>query len=123
MIAPVPRSPADGLKTGPCGNVPRTNTPTQLTAGQVLNVQWQETINHPGYYVWDISLANDVDFQPLVTIIDNQNGGGMHNFAGTLTIPNQPCAACTLRLRQFMTENPAAPTLYFSCADISIAAV
>ena len=119
---PVPRSNSDGLKTAPCGGIARTALPTKLTVGQVLPVRWTETINHPGYYTFEFSPANDTDFVELLRVEDNQNTGGMHSFTGSLTIPNVPCTNCTIRLLQYMTENPASPRLYYSCADVTIEA-
>lgn len=123
MTTPTPRSNADGLKVGPCGNVPRTANNTKYTPGQVVNVAWTETINHPGYFTFELSQANDANFVELWRFQDNQNTVGMHNFTGTITIPaNVNCANCTLRLIQYMTENPNMPSLYYSCADVSIQA-
>ena len=35
-------------KFGPCGGVPRTNTPTQYDVGAEIEVKWEETIGHSG---------------------------------------------------------------------------
>ena len=35
-------------------------------------------------------------------------------------MPNTPCTTCALQVIQVMTENPAMPSLYYSCADIVI---
>jgi hypothetical protein len=119
---PVPRSSADGLKVGPCGGVARTATPTMLTVGQTIQVSWEETINHPGYYTFEFSPANDSDFVELKKVNDTQNAAGIHQYTTDVTIPDVPCDACTFRLIQYMTEDPANPRLYYSCADIKIAA-
>ncbi|MGE0764608.1 MAG: SCE4755 family polysaccharide monooxygenase-like protein [Bdellovibrionales bacterium] len=122
FTVPVPRSQADGLKTPPCGNIPRTAQVTELRPGQVMQISWTEVINHPGFFSVDISQANDQNFQEIWRFEDNQNTVGSHNFTGTITIPNITCANCTIRLIQHMLEDPNMPSLYYSCSDISIAA-
>jgi hypothetical protein len=110
------------LKTGPCGGIARTTTPKVLQAGSTVNVDWEETINHPGYYEFYFSPANDANFTLIKTVPDDQNGTNdlPHEFHNTVTLPNTPCDACTLQMIQVMTENPAAPTYYYSCADIQL---
>lgn len=119
-----PRNSNAGLKTGPCGNVARTGTNTQLTAGSTVNVQWEEVIDHPGRYEFYFSAANDANFTLLKTVNDDQDGvipsGQSHQYSTTLTLPSQTCTACTLQMIQVMTENPANPSLYYSCADIQL---
>lgn len=121
-----PRNAATGLKTPPCGGVARTATPKVITAGQTMTVEWQETINHPGRYEFYFSPAGDANFQLLKTVEDVQNnavvGTNYHQYSTTVTFPNTTCENCTFQLIQVMTENPAAPSLYYSCADIKIQA-
>lgn len=126
LISPTPRSTSSGIKTGPCGGLPRGTTPMTLTPGQALTVQWEETINHPGRYYISFSPANDAGFEMnrLATIVDTQDtpvAGVSHKYSATITVPTTPCENCTLQLIQSMEENPAAPTFYYSCADIRIA--
>jgi len=122
LLFPQPRNTSDGLKTGPCGNVLRTNTPTVLQPGQTLQVRWEETIDHPGYFLIEYSTDNDQTFTLLANVVDNQVGALPHAFSTNVVVPNITCTACTLRLTQMMTENPALPRPYFSCADIQIGA-
>ena len=59
LVNPAPRSLTQ--KTRPCGPANSTRGPnvTVLEPGAMLEVRWNETINHPGYYrisldlVWD----------------------------------------------------------------------
>lgn len=119
----VPRSNDAGIKTGPCGGLPRLAQPATYAPGSTITVTWEETINHPGRYEFYFSPANDQNFQLLATINDNQDGGGLpHQYTANITLPNVQCNACTLQMIQVMTENPAAPSLYFSCADIRLQA-
>jgi len=127
LVSPTPRTSDSGLKTAPCGNRPRTANPTVLTAGSQLIVRWTETQDHVGRYIIAFSAANDQNFlnPPLGTVIDAQNVGGgsvNHSYSTTVTVPTTPCENCTLRLIQSMEENPASPSLYYSCADIRIVA-
>lgn len=120
-----PRSADTGLKVAPCGNIARTSTPKVLTPGSTVQVDWQETINHPGRFEFYWSNANDANFTLLATVQDNQNGTNdlPHSYSTMITIPSTPCSACTLQLIQVMTENPAAPSYYYSCADIQTQSV
>lgn len=115
------RSTNSGIKTGPCGGLARTATPNKLQMGSTINVQWEETIQHPGRFEFYFSNAGDANFTLLKTVIDNQdNVNTPHQFSTAITLPNTACTNCTLQLIQVMTENPAAPTLYYSCADIEL---
>lgn len=121
-----PRSPATDLTTAPCGGVPRTETPKLLTPGQTINVEWEETIDHPGYYVISFSPAGDADFDQYVLapkIVDTQDGTPTpHIYQAQVTLPDQACTQCTVQLIQVMEEDPQNPVNYYSCADIQLAA-
>lgn len=120
-----PRSADNGLKTGPCGGIARTATPAQFTPGQVIEVSWKETVNHPGSYRIAFSPANDSGFDNTVlyTAVDTLGTETPvpHFYKTTIALPTQSCEACTLQLIQVMTESTP-PSLYYSCADIRIAA-
>src|SRR4051812_28140397 len=48
-----PRTTSTGEKTAPCGSASPTNDSTKraiLKAGDTILVEWEETINHPGWY-------------------------------------------------------------------------
>ncbi|KPJ94667.1 MAG: hypothetical protein AMJ55_06010 [Gammaproteobacteria bacterium SG8_15] len=119
-----PRSTSAGIKTGPCGDIPRSLNPTTLNAGQQITVEWEETINHPGSYRIAFSPANDQGFDDnvLYDAIDTQDGSDVpHFYSATITLPNMACEGCSLQLIQVMTDrNP--PTMYYSCADIRLVA-
>ncbi len=125
LISPAPRNPDPGIKVGPCGPFAKVANPITLTGGTTLTVQWQETINHPGKYIFTWLQQNDTPMPgvPVVMIPDNANGNGdlPHNYTTTLVVPNTACANCGLQMVQSMEENPAAPTYYYSCVDIRIA--
>lgn len=121
-----PRTTDTGLKTAPCGDAARTTAPVTLTPGQKVTVEWEETIDHPGFFRLSFSPADDLGFEANVlldNIADTQNDGLVpHFYRADVTLPNQTCTACTLQLIQVMTENPLAPSNYYSCSDIQLGA-
>lgn len=120
----VPRSDNPGLKTGPCGGVVKSLTPTVLQAGSVIQIDWEETINHPGRFEFYFSEAGEQNFVLLKTVVDDQDGINdlPHKFSTSLTLPNVFCTDCVIQMIQVMTENPAMPRNYYSCADIQLQA-
>jgi hypothetical protein len=88
-----------------------------VIGGQNLQVNWQETINHPGKFLISLSMNNDQNFTLLTAVIDNNA-----TYTASVPIPDVACETCTLQLIQSMEENPLAPSYYFSCADIRIEA-
>ena len=126
---------ADSHKNGPCGGVVKGKPVMKYAAGATtMNIQWEETIDHTGCFVLDVSTTgNDNDFKVLKVVKDPTNAGVsqatpravMTNIAldGGITCPN-----CTFRLRQIMGANPdtcngatvGTGGTYFSCADIMI---
>lgn len=116
-----PRSTNAGIKSGPCGGLARV-TPAMLTSGQKLTVTWEETIQHPGRFEFYFSSANDQNFTLLATVPDIQDNSATlpHQYSVELTLPSVTCTDCTLQMIQVMTENPASPSLYFSCADMQL---
>lgn len=134
LRTPAPRY-AD-QKTGPCGRGGaldvRTNTVATYTAGDMIQVIWDETINHPGHY----RISFDTDGQDFYTprsftdadgglnvLVDNIADAPQPNRRYTINVrlPDVPCTRCTLQVIQVMTDK--APygdgnDLYFQCADI-----
>ncbi len=126
LMSPTPRNNNAGIKSGPCGGLARSVSPAAVEGGKMLTIQWEETINHPGRYIFSLSQGNDVGFEQnvLATIVDEQNVGVAlpHRYQVQVMIPNMNCPTCTLQMIQSMEENPAAPTYYYSCADLNIRA-
>jgi hypothetical protein len=140
-------------KTAPCGGDTATATGvvTTVRVGDVIPVQWQETIGHSGH--WRISIVQDRDDlidPPVVT----SNGDGVSGnsisaeiqnpvqapvlldglfpretvaaaqtepFTQNVTVPNMPCEKCTLQVIQFMSQHGPG-YFYHHCADIRIIA-
>lgn len=120
------RSTDTGLKVSPCGGKTAVEANRKaFTAGETVEVHWEETINHTGHFRIAFSPANDEGFDDHVLkadIPDDQNGSisgpsDYHQFSTTITIPSTNCESCTLQLIQFMAESG---TNYYSCADIKI---
>ena len=144
LVSPESRdnNPQSGtsIKTGPCGpNAPGSGPRARFVPGSTVEITFRETINHPGHFILSLSMASDQGFAPVSGL--TQNGAAVaadnipHNagapqpsfasprmYTGLMwTVPNTPCAGCTLQLIQVMTDrNP--PTNYYSCADIEIVA-
>lgn len=145
-------------KGGPCGpggydNVNPTPTSMKVTefhAGDTIDVQWVDTVAHPGYF--RIALAPDRT--QLVNPTITQDGScnfdetmvpktaqgnvladgisfrsrvGFSDAAGKMfsqkvTLPNTPCDKCTLQVMQIMENDlqSLSKCYYFHCADIKI---
>ncbi|MBC7369985.1 MAG: lytic polysaccharide monooxygenase [Bdellovibrionaceae bacterium] len=119
------RSTNPGIKSGPCGGLARSLTPATLTPGQNVVIEFEETIFHPGRFEIYFSPAGEANFTLLKTIPQNpaNNSGNVpHQFLTSVTLPNVTCTDCTLQLIQVMLENPAVPSLYYSCADLQLKA-
>lgn len=120
-----PRNTNAGIKTGPCGGVPRTATPATFAPGETITVTWEETIDHQGYFIISFSEADDVGFEQNILktgaeLPDDQNGTPLpHKFSTTVTLPAIECDACTLQLIQYMERSMSN---YYSCADIKLVA-
>jgi hypothetical protein len=99
--------------TGPCGGDPRGTSPTVLTAGTMLAVQFQEVQDHGNFQLF-FSPANDADFTLLATVPDPASGP----VTQMVMLPATPCDACTLQLVQLNNGNSAGQ--YYSCADIQL---
>jgi hypothetical protein len=120
FIYPRPRV-AQTFKIGPCGGIPRRGTPLIARAGETITVEWDETVDHPGYYQILFSMGGDADFFLLLDAIPDVEipaGQTRVRYSTPVTLPDAPCAEGTLQLIQYMTENPDHPELYFSCADV-----
>ena len=124
-----PRYNTDSIKTSPpCGDATtnaalRSNRKGIFVTGETITVEWIETVNHGGSFVFDFAPANDQGFadNPIMTVADTQNDGASrsnpHYYSQAIQLNYAPCEACTLRMRQDM-EN--AQNYYYSCADIVI---
>ncbi len=127
MTSPAPRG-AD-QKSGPCGasGSTRGSNVTTFAPGETIDVEWNETVDHPGHF--RISFDDDGnDFtnpnnpgdnfpETIMEPIADKSGG---HYAQQITLPTTPCENCTLQLMQIMTTVVPYNSFYFQCADIRI---
>lgn len=133
LLQPTPISNDPGLKTPePCGN-PSPNTltgadPTEWVIGDQYTIQWEETIDHDGYYRLAIDPTGAFDVDALdANVLEEQhpdrstgapdNEPLPHPYEQTITVPDLPCDPCLLQMRQYMAGSQ---TFYHSCAEIRI---
>ena len=131
FLSPVPRNQSSALKVPECGNVARTASSTKFEQGQTITVSWEETVEHPGCFIVDVSPAGDTNWRQLQIFPDDATGALPHPFSRQVTLPaDLVCDQCTLRLRQIMRSGTPCPPanvnptvdVYYSCADITITA-
>jgi len=115
-----PRTNATGLKEpAPCGGVARTNTPVVLKSGSTVEIQFEETINHPGHFRIAFSPTADAGFDENILQDNIPEVSATRFYTQTVTLPNIECDDCTLQLIQVMTDR-SPPSNYYSCADIQL---
>ncbi len=122
LTSPTPRNNDSGLKTGPCGNVAPTGDPNVYAAGATIEVSWQETVDHPGYYRIAFSPGDDQGYDDnilLDDIPDVQCTNTPCSYSADVTLPAEPCEGCSLQIIQFMGTGPNYSP-YFSCADLEL---
>lgn len=114
LLSPPPRAVMT-VRQGnpPCGGDARGSTPTVLSPGQVLQVQFREVQNHGNFAVY-FSAANDQGFTLLANVANPPTGDN----SVMVTLPSTPCDQCTLQLVQMNGASTA--NWYYSCADVSL---
>jgi hypothetical protein len=137
---PAPRNQQDGYKDGSaCGvGFDAAQPLTSYTSGQNVNVQWLETVDHPGCFLIELSVGGDQDFQIVgrkshsnPPLPESATSAEPRHWSLDITLPAMTCAGCTLRLRQLMLDadvtadacSPvgAAPgSTYTTCANIKL---
>ena len=140
FAAPAPRDQQDGYKDGSaCGVTFAASQPvTSYAPGQTVNVQWLETVDHPGCFLVELSADGDQSFQilgrkshsnpPLPRVATS---GEPRHWSLDVTLPSSPCSNCTLRLRQLMLDADVAAdscsaagaargSIYTTCANIEL---
>jgi len=132
LKAPVPRNNSDALKdpNGPCGNVPRTSSNTVYLVGDLVKVDFEETINHPGCFIVSLSQQNDQNFTTLTTVKHNGQGALPRQYTAMAKLPDgMTCQNCTVQLIQVMLNtydggaclrNLPGASNYYSCADVRV---
>src|SRR5260221_36826 len=154
-----PASAGGGPEKGsPCGTggyddvqpIPISGVVTEFHAGETIEVDWIDTVAHPGHF--RIALAeNRTDLKDPDIVQDSlcsydetkvpqgahgnvladglffRSRNGFNDAAGKMfsyqvTLPNQPCEKCTLQVLQVMEADiqSLSSCHYFHCADIKI---
>jgi hypothetical protein len=152
LVYPQPRHPTPGnvassamIKTGPCGcstmecpngDVRDPARVTVLEPGATIEVEFTETIQHPGFYRISFDQDGQDAFVPpplarssiqmgtpmLPVLKDNIADTGDEDYTTMVTLPNVECENCTLQLIQVMTTAMTwqANDIYYTCADIAL---
>jgi hypothetical protein len=140
---PAPRDRQDGYKDGSaCGvSFDAAQPVTHYVAGQTIQVQWLETVDHSGCFLVELSAGGDQDFQILgrkshsnPPAPEGATSAEPRHWSLDVTLPAAACSGCTLRLRQLMLDEdvPAdacsavgAPpgSTYTTCANITVGSV
>lgn len=119
-----PRSNDTGLKQKPCGNIARTQNPAIFKAGQTIEVEWEETVNHEGHFRIAFSPEGDLYFDDYVLLDNIPDTTNKGFYSRQIKLPDNiiNCTDCTLQLEQIMTTlpNPGDGDFYYSCSDIEI---
>jgi len=124
-----------------------SNKINTVTVGDQLTINWIETVPHDGHFRIALA-ASRADLTDPATV-NNSNGTAKSaaistaypiladglfehlassvsagkTYSYTITIPNMPCAKCTLQLLQFMANHPLDPSFFYHhCADMTILA-
>ena len=132
LRSPAPRS--TDQKGGPCGLAGSTRgaTTTTYQPGQVITVEWDETVDHPGHFrlAFDddgddifVNPVSHTDSYPWVLAdqIADKTGSSNH-YTQQVTLPDMECTNCTLQLMQIMTTTEPYNSFYYQCADLTISA-
>jgi hypothetical protein len=135
---PPARDQQDGYKDGTaCGVSFAAGQPvTSFAPGQTINVQWLETVDHPGCFLVEFSAGADQDFQILGRKSHSNppppeaaTSGEPRHWSLEVTLPATACTGCTLRLRQLMLDADVAAdacppatlaprSIYTTCANL-----
>ena len=116
---PQPRPGTAVVNGYPCGFNPDPGRTTSVVfrPGAMVEVRWNEWINHPSHF--RISFDNDgqdsfvdpagydnyyTNSTVLLDNIEDVNGVTVHT--ATITLPNVQCNNCTLQVMQVLTDKP-----------------
>jgi hypothetical protein len=121
------------LKVGPCGAAGsvRGKQVTVLAPGAMLEVRWNEPINHPSHYRiafdadgQDFPVPSDfMDFSHTDNVLADNIPDGASPFSMMVKLPDVACETCTLQLTQMMYDKPPygdGNDIYYQCADIAL---
>ena len=104
----------------PCG-AGESVTPTILTSGKTVELEWEEFIPQNGYFEIYFSPANDSDWV-LLKRVENPVEPGSSEFSKihktNVELPEVNCEACSLQVVQ--TVAGVVDAKYYSCTDVKL---
>ncbi len=135
MTSPVSRYGPDTLKTGPCGVAGGERSPNinYFEPGQIIDVEWDEYVNHPSHYRIAFDEDGDDDFVDPATMQEYDSNDAVlldaikddsptSLYRVSVTLPDVECDNCTLQLIQVMYDKPPyvvpGNDIYYQCADL-----
>ena len=113
------------LLTGPCGKRPAEDPIVTLSIGHNVSVIFQKNLNHfdaakPGAFVVSISKSAPIlKFVPLLTVKDT-NSTSLTLYTESVKIPENYEGDNAVLQDKYVTDNPAAPAVFYQCADVGI---
>ena len=132
LVSPPPRT--DSLKNGPCGaRGGARGAPTVVDPTQPLQIVFDETINHPGWYRISFD-DHGQDFPDPSGFDDTSEPAGVYalarivdvgdrHYAIDVDLPDIACDDCTLQVIQVMTDKRPygdGNDIYYQCADLTL---
>lgn len=144
LANPPPRILGNNQKAGPCGMAGsvRGTTITDYQPGATITINWQETVEHLGYYRILFAVNGDAFPNPatptdfctpgqeitpgsgiycLADNIADKDSEADPNYTADVTLPDVTCTNCTLQLVQHMLlADGSSDDLYYKCSDITV---
>lgn len=136
LITPEARYDDNEQKRGPCGRAggERTTNVSAFEPGATIEVVWEETVPHPGYYRIAFDEDGDDNFgDPIApgegnpadvwVLLDEISDQAADPYRVEVTLPDLECTNCTLQLIQVMTDKPPygdGNDIYYACADLEL---
>lgn len=123
LTDPTPRSAcvnSTNCKTAPCGTIAAGNVTKTFFIGSSYDINWTETIEHPGNYRLALSTNGELGFNNFILqdLIADTLGTAPHLYTWAWTVPDTAnCDPCVLQLIQVMSDSMSS---YYNCADIQI---
>jgi MYXO-CTERM domain-containing protein len=141
LTQPTPRSPADDIKDfngglARCTDEPSAVPVTTLVSGTLLRVTWDETVNHPGCFLFSLRVQREGTFEELANIkhssaLPAPTEQNPRRYSADIQLPAVTCDRCVLLMRQIMLASETAQcppasipanVSYYSCADLKLVA-
>jgi MYXO-CTERM domain-containing protein len=139
LTQPTPRSHADDIKDfngglARCADEPSSVPATTRASGSLLRVTWDETVNHPGCFLFSLRVQQDGEFQELANIKHSSapptpTAQNPRKYSADIQLPEVLCDHCVLLMRQIMLGSETDPcppasipanVSYYSCADLKL---